>query len=257
MIDKLSRQNFIENGRISCEVRRVEDCHIRTHVHDFFEIEYIISGSGSCFIDGNKFDLLPGMIFFMSPVNTHQVFMKNAEYVNISFSENMCGAELLYELTLTDAAALRLDERARMLIHSLSLELCGNLSGGAYPSMLLDCILAKLIKCIGPKRLPTGASVSQKAIIYIINHFRENISLSELASHMGLTPSYFSALFKKQTGTTFKEYVDRLRFENAKKLILMSDMTVQEICTESGFSCYENFIRRFKKRYGSSPYALR
>lgn len=258
MINKLSRQNFIENGMISCEVRKRGNEHIPTHLHDFFEIEYIISGSGVCFIDGKKYDISPGMIFFMSPVNTHNVFIENAEYINISFSENMCSPELLSRLTISDdATVFRLAGKDATFIKSISLELCDNLKNNEYSAMLLDCILTKLINSAKPGRIEKDAPASKKAIIYIINHFRENISLSDIAGFMGLTPAYFSGLFKKETGVTFSEYLDRLRFENAKKLVLLSDMTIQQICSESGFSNYENFIRRFKKRFGVTPTDMR
>ncbi len=255
MINKLSRQRFIENGMICCELRNRQNEHVPTHLHDFFEIEYIISGSGTCFIDGKKYELRPGMVFFMSPINTHNVFTESAEYVNISFSENMCSPELLSRLTLSDSSTvLQLSGKDNTFLKSVCLELADNLKNSEYAGMLLDCILTKLINCARPQKNAPG---SKKAIIYIINHFRENISLTDVADHMGLTPSYFSNLFKKETGVSFKEYLDRLRFENAKKLVLLSDMTIQQICSESGFLCYENFIRRFKSRFGVTPTDMR
>lgn len=254
MIRKLSRMRFIENGMINCELRNHKQEYVETHLHDFFEIEYVISGSGTCFIDGKKYDILPGMIFFMSPVNTHKVFIDTATYVNISFSENVCTPGLLSQLTISDSAiALCLQESDRKLLHSLSLELAGNLNDNTYSGMLLDCILTKLVKHIAPNKSAKALSTSKKAILYIINNFRKGVTLENTAAYVGLTPAYFSGLFKKETGVTFKEYLDRLRYENAKKLILLSDMTVQQICLESGFSSYENFIRRFKLRYGLSP----
>lgn len=254
MIHKLSRMTYIENGMISCELRNWKHQYIETHFHDFFELEYIISGNGTCFIDGKKYDMLPGMIFFMSPINTHKVFVENTEYINISFSENVCAPELLSRLTISDSAiAFRLPEKDRTYMQAVSLELAENLTDSAYAGMLLDCILTKLVKHAAPNKAAKALTTSKKATLYIINNFRKNVTLEKVAAYVGLTPAYFSSLFKKETGCSFKEYTDRLRFENAKKLILLSDMTVQQICAESGFSCYENFIRRFKNRYGMTP----
>lgn len=258
MIDKLSRQYYIENGRINCQLRDWKDEYIETHLHDFFEIEYILSGEGTCFIDGKKYDMYPGMIYFMSPVNTHKVFINTTKFFNISFSENMCSPELLSELTLSgQPPVFQLTGRDFTFLESLSYELIDNLKDSEYSSMLLNCILTKLVNYTKSRKPDKKSPASKKAIIYIINHFRENISLSDAARYMGLTPAYFSGLFKKETGTTFKEYLDRLRFENAKKLVLLSHMTIQQICSESGFSNYENFIRRFKKRFGVTPTDMR
>lgn len=254
MINKLSRMLYIENGMINCQLRQGENEQVQTHFHDFFEIEYIVEGSGTCFIDGKKYAILPGMVFFMSPVNTHKVFLEKTEYVNISFSENVCSPGLLSRLAISDSAiALHLPQKHRGLFYALCLELSENLSDSTYAGMLLDCILTKLFKDIAPGKSEKNLSTSKKATLYIINNFRKGITLKDTAAYAGLTPAYFSNLFKKETGVSFKEYLDRMRFENAKKLILLSDMTFQQICAESGFSNYENFIRRFKRRYGVTP----
>ncbi len=78
-----------------------------------------------------------------------------------------------------------------------------------------------------------------------------------VAEHVNLTPAYFSNFFKKNKGESFKSYLSRLRMEYAKKLVQFSDMTMLEICGESGFNDYANFERRFKKIYGESPTAMR
>ena len=52
---------------------------------------------------------------------------------------------------------------------------------------------------------------------------------------------------------TFKKYVDNLRFEYALKLLTNTESNIYEVCKQSGFNNYENFIRRYKKKYGISP----
>lgn len=254
MISKLRRYPYIGNGMISADVRLLENESVPTHFHEFFEIEYIIAGNGDCIIDGKKYTIRPGMMFFLSPVNTHAVYSSTAQLVNISFSENMCSPSLLSQLTLAqDSIAVYFQGGDRAYFEEAALELSRSLSDSTYSSMLLDCIITKLCRMVNPRHLRRGISTSKKAILYIINNFRKSLTLTETADYVGLTPTYFSMLFKKEMGVSFKEYLDRLRFENAKKLLLLTDMTVQEVCLESGFSCYENFIRRFRRQYGISP----
>ncbi|MBO5060487.1 MAG: helix-turn-helix domain-containing protein [Clostridia bacterium] len=255
MINKLTRYDYIKNGFIHCDARTIDEAYVPTHWHDFFEIEYIISGSGDYIIDGKKYTIAPGMTFFMSPINAHMVIAHDVQLINISFSENLCDSFLLSQLDFVDSVtAFRLEGADRDYIKTTALELSHSLDDNLYASLLLNTIVTKLHKIFTPQAtLRNNFSISKKAVLYIINNFRKNISLADAASYVGLTPSYFSMLFKKETGTTFKEYIDRLRFEYARKLILLSDMTVQQICAESGFGNYENFIRRFKLRFGSSP----
>ena len=92
---------------------------------------------------------------------------------------------------------------------------------------------------------------------YIINHFREKVTLEDVAKYVGLTPTYASAVFKKEMDTNFKKYLNDLRFSYAKKLLTCSDMSVTQICGECGFEDYPNFIRRFRERFGMSPSQVR
>jgi AraC-like DNA-binding protein len=58
-------------------------------------------------------------------------------------------------------------------------------------------------------------------------------------------------------GVNFKTFLDSLRFDLARKLLLSSDQTVSKICETSGFEDVPNFIKRFKKHYGVTPTELR
>ena len=257
MIEKFTRDEWIENGFIQCEYRNRENVHVLAHWHDYFEIEYIISGTGDYIIDGKKYEIMPDMIFFMSPINTHTVIAEKLECINISFSENICDEELLSQINFAlHQTAHRL--RQKNFIKETTIELTENSNDKIYSRILLNALLAKLNKILMPQtELVNDFSISKKAVLYIINNFKKNISLSDVARYVNLTPPYFSMLFKRETGRAFKEYVDLLRFEYAKKLIIFSDLTMQQIASESGFCCYENFMRRFKKRYGMPPGAFR
>lgn len=93
-----------------------------------------------------------------------------------------------------------------------------------------------------------------KAISFIKNNFKdENISVWMVSNYMGLSESHFSALFKKEVGETFTNYVTGLRIEEAKKLMKTTNMKMYEICDSIGYNNVEHFSRLFKKVTGSSP----
>jgi len=62
-----------------------------------------------------------------------------------------------------------------------------------------------------------------------------------------------SSLFVKESGINFKEYLSTIRLDYARKLLEFSDMSVTDICFESGFNDYANFERSFKRKYNISP----
>lgn len=223
-----------------------------THLHEFFEIEYFTEGSGVYVVDGVEYAIRPGMLFLMTPLHFHSVRAKDCRVYNVMFSETLCDVRFLSCLLESGAEAVfEAQGSEKEFLDVMLRELVQNLSKERYASYLLNAILGKLsarrTACRGLDA-PTA-----KGVLYLIEHFRGDPSLAEVAEYAGYAPTYFSALFKKETGVTFREYLDRLRFDHAKKLIETSDMTVIQVCRESGFSDYPNFVRRFKQRFGTSP----
>ncbi|CAG7595606.1 HTH-type transcriptional activator RhaR [Paenibacillus solanacearum] len=109
---------------------------------------------------------------------------------------------------------------------------------------------------------PSSVKASMPAAIerscqYITEHFREEITLSEMAELSHFSVSHFSSLFKKHTGSSLVSYVNGLRVEEAKKLLLSSAFSVAEIAGIVGFSTTPYFTRAFKTAVGVSPLEYR
>lgn len=251
MFERFTSENNLSGGIISAGKKKINSS-FTTHWHEFYEIEYIISGSGTYIIDGVKYDIRPGMIFFMTPVNFHSVDAQNAEIYNLMFSGSACNEIYLSALLKNSGTtAFCADEKEQNFFKTIFNELTDKNNRDIFP-LLVDCITAKICKRI-TKEENKPLTVSQSAILYISDNFRSPISLKTVAAHIGISPTYLSETFKRQTGAGFKEYVNSLRFEYARKLLLHSDMAVIEVCNESGFEDYANFIRRFKIKFGVSP----
>jgi two-component system, response regulator YesN len=92
-----------------------------------------------------------------------------------------------------------------------------------------------------------------KAQEYVKNHIGEKISLTEVAAHLHLNSSYFSRMYKKETGEGFIEYVTKVKMEKALELLEQSIRSVEQIAYELGFESKSYFLKTFKKYYGLSP----
>lgn len=88
---------------------------------------------------------------------------------------------------------------------------------------------------------------------YIENHISEKLTLTSTAEQFGLSPSYFSVLFKQQTGVGFSDYVTNIRIEKAKQMLLSGDARVFEVADALGFESAYYFSKVFKKVVGCSP----
>ncbi len=93
-----------------------------------------------------------------------------------------------------------------------------------------------------------------KAQEYIEENYANcELSLNSAASHVGLTASYLSTLFKNETQESFIDCVNRLRIRKARELLDHTLITVKEAGYAVGFSTINNFIRTFKKFAGTTP----
>ena len=92
---------------------------------------------------------------------------------------------------------------------------------------------------------------------YISDHYSENITITEMAEMVGLHPVYFGKLFKQNTGLTFKEYVNRIRINNAEMMLSSGDFTVTETAERCGFSDIFYFSNLFKSLKGYPPSAVK
>lgn len=91
-----------------------------------------------------------------------------------------------------------------------------------------------------------------RAMHYIRSHYSD-ISLRDVADHVGLNSTYFSNLFKRSTGQSYSQYLNKVRIEESKRLLL-ADNSLSEIAQKVGFSDQSYFTNVFKKVEGISPH---
>ena len=250
IVEQLTKQSHIINGFLSTKRKTIHGSY-KSHWHEFFEIEYIVSGKGSYYIDGHRHEIAPGTLFFMSPVNFHRVEADHALVYNIMFSEGVCDPYFLSRALACNRTVLRADPTTAHYLEALMEELTCAEEDKHLASYLLSCIMAKFGSF--PSDRLVGVSPISDAALFVLKNFRSNPSLEEAAARAGFSTSYFSELFRKQTGSNYKRFLDNVKFDYAKKLLLFTDMTALEVCVESGFNDYANFSRRFKRRFGASP----
>lgn len=88
---------------------------------------------------------------------------------------------------------------------------------------------------------------------YIDNHINLDLSLSAIAEKLYISPTYLSKMFKEEVGINFNSYVTEKKLELAKKLLLTTNESLNDIISKTGFNSANYFIKKFKERYGDSP----
>jgi len=88
---------------------------------------------------------------------------------------------------------------------------------------------------------------------YIDNNYCNKITLEMISMEIGFNATYFSTLFKKETGTTFFEYLTKIRMEKAKEFLKETNDTITNICEKVGYSDVKYFTKVFKKNTNLKP----
>ena len=92
---------------------------------------------------------------------------------------------------------------------------------------------------------------------YIKRNHTQKIALEDVCKHFGYSRSYISHVFKKRIGQSFREYLTKLRLDDAASLLKYSNLTITEIALSVGFSDSTYFSNVFKTKVGISPSAYR
>ena len=252
-----SGDKFIKNGKLSA-ARKTYNGSGREHSHDFFEIEYIVGGNGRYIVNGIEHNVKEGLLFFLSPADFHRVETNGIELYNVMFPCSFFEPELLFSLFSPDFATVIELKEEKILIKALLDEVILSYEENRFEDarLYLHCLLKKVSGLSYKKRRSQNSHISA-AIIYMLEHFREKITLKTTAETLGLNISYLSSLFKQEIGKSFKCYLDDVRFNYAEMLLRSTDIPITELCFRAGFSDYANFSRRFRERNGVSPKEMR
>lgn len=138
---------------------------------------------------------------------------------------------------LHEAFAKRLEGQ----VDEVDLKLLGHDLIEAYSNSLLDAISFSKNEII------------DKAIKIINEEYNKGLGLEDLADKLHLSKNYLCSLFKEETGFTFCQYLNTLKTNKAKKLLLEDKKTLEYISYECGFSSQPHFTMTFKKYTGKTP----
>lgn len=114
-------------------------------------------------------------------------------------------------------------------------------------------LVSQIIDEISRRRKHMNTKLFEEAIEYINDNFASNITLEDVSEHVHISPYHFSHEFKRFTSMNFIEYLTKVRINEAKKLLLTTDLSIKEVSSQVGYQDSSYFGRVFKNVEGVPP----
>lgn len=237
------------------------------HYHSFWEMEFIITGSGRYEINNISFPIRRGMLFLTTPADYHTYSLgsgESFEMYNVQFrSDHLDENVSSYLYSCTEPIALFL-EGAQFNELFDTLDKLTDVFSEKKPMYeivtrnMIENICVQLVNCINTRQPDMSRySVIRNTVIFVKNNYRERITLRDAAAYAGLSEAYFSHIFSSVMGMGFANYVRNIRLDAAANLLKSTELTAKEICYSTGFGNRNYFTEVFGERFGMSPIEYR
>ncbi len=128
--------------------------------------------------------------------------------------------------------------------------------GSTEKEAVFDFVSEVILTSMGEavkRKQEEGKRPIREAKNYIRLHYKDALTLEKVSGVVDLNASYLSALFKKETGKTFLEYLTKVRMDKAKEMLKETNETISAICQEVGYSDTKYFVKCFQKYTGLKP----
>lgn len=249
------------------------------HSHTFFEINYMLRGSCDEVVDGEKVHLDTGDILLMDIGSRHSIGYLGANdlLINILFRDRDINLELLnglrssqsvfYEFLLDRKLGGRGDIHHLLFSHAQVDEVQDTLDriideyylqrqfADTMISGYMSILIAQLVRNYHVK-VKKPASKSQQLVLEILQDIDsdfQTVSLEKLAVKYKYNRNYLSNVFKRETGTTFSETLNKQRMLNAHILLTSTALPVSEVMKRVGIRNKAFFYRKYMGYYQKTP----
>lgn len=248
------------------------------HRHDFFEVLFLMKGSGFHVIDGNKYEIKPSCVFFMSPGQAHKlelsqdiegyIFIFTADFylLNRSNQNSLIEFPFFYTIHQDNPPLLLENENDTRFLETLfrqGIAEAGQ-AGGFIPEMLRSVLDLILTTCASRYQVNESLLNKGRGQILVKRFFhlveennQKNISLTDYARLIGITANHLAQTVRLLTGKTPSQIIKAKQLLEIKRLLVHTNLNVSEIANQLNFEDQSYFTKFFKRETGQTPLQYR
>lgn len=256
--------------------KTLDDCPKEGHQHNFFELVYIISGTGRQCINQNKFAYHAGHLFLITPDDCHSFEIETTtEFFFLRFNdiyikngtllaENIPRLEYILHNANHQPGCILKNQTDKGLIKPMVEAIIREQQNrDVYNQELVQQLVNTLIIVVArniAKYLPVEIQTAQEEkamdILHYIQgniYYPEKLKAEHISSNFGISNAYLGRYFKKHTNETMQQYITSYKTKLISHRLQFSDKRINEIAYEFGFTDESHLNKYFKKQHGSSP----
>ena len=222
----------------------------RLHLHNSLELVLVEEGTLTLILDERRFSVGAGQGALILPNQVHGYDSSNATrgYICV-FSPSLVGEFSRKTQKL---------QPVNPLFSQNDPTLGARISAAATERYLLKSILYATVYHFDRDRdyLPRrthGTELLGEILSFISQHYREPITLSQIARNVGYDHRYLTNLIQKGLHTTFRKLLNEYRIASARELLIETDLSIERIAGECGYEALCSFNRNFKEITGTTP----
>ncbi len=271
----------LESLNQSYIVRTLKEPHFdpNWHFHPHFQLFTVIEGTGTRFIGDDIRHFEAGDTVFLGPNMPHlwrsdrAYFERNStlqtQGIVVYFTEDFLGKDFFEKPEMYDLKQLLIKSRQGLDVQNnmreamaeglKELETMSGFDGILKLLSMLHTLAQsndyQSITSINYENTHKISETERMRLVheYVMKHYKEKISLSEVAGLANMAEAAFCRYFKSRTNKTFSEFVSEIRIGQACKLLMDTKMSIAQVCYESGYNTVSNFNAQFKFMKGKSP----
>lgn len=237
---------------------------VKLHFHDYLECELVLDGTAVQYINNFKTILKRGSFTILRPgIDCHSLEIKNLEVVKFYVKSYFINEEIWKEISLLlDPLVVELEgEELEHIINLFKAAEFEQKGQEKYTDEIVENIINSLLSVFIRSKVghENNSKIRKQIIKYLLddNRYLTDVSLQDFANYFKYSLSHASKYFKENTGMNFSEAKQYFRIQNAKRLLLSSDYSINEISSMCGFNYYHLFHNLFKKNTGITPFEFR
>lgn len=242
---KITQAKFISANALLCFDKN--NFTISRYVEEYELVLFKKTGGYFC-VDGKKYKIYANSVRLYKPGEFVYSYRFGDVYtIHFTVGDGVCSSPVLDSLPTQYVC----EDEDKITEHFKNITqdfLNGNVIGSNFN---LWAVFNMLL--ISQKSVKKSDSVSEKVKKYIRENYKENVSLSDMGKAVFLHPNYLHKVFCDETGVSPAKFLLETRLSVARKLLLCTDMTAENIAVECGFCNSSYFIRKFKEKYNLSP----